>query len=493
MDVHRGFLRQCEQERLHLSGAIQGFGALVVCDAGGVVSHVSANLGGLFGDDPVGLPGGPLPERLAAVVEELGAEAGSRLCCENAVEGPAGELDLVASRAEDGGMVIELMPALDSPAAPAGREPHPEIRDDGELERRRDALVERVASVTGFDRVLYYRFLEEGDGEVVAETCRPGVAGSYLGLRFPASDVPRVARALYLRNPWRAIPDAAAEPVPLVGRDAEPPDLSYSDLRSVSPVHRVYMANMGVAASLSLPLPIGGDLTALVACHHHSPRRLPVGLLRHVAGLVADFNLARKELRSRQRLHLLDGLGRKLGELGQLISRHGDIEAAWPDVAPWLMTELEADGAVLVMDGRVHRHGLTPESDVLAALERHLADRHDELVLATDHLARLGADMPLSQVAGVLALRLGNGGALGGVRLYLSRGEVVQEVAWGGNPDKPVEHHDGRLGIAPRRSFEKWVEKRLGYSRPWPREARLKLLKLRDFLLKTTNHHGNSP
>ncbi len=152
------------------------------------------------------------------------------------------------------------------------------------------AIATEVRDVTGFDRVMVYRFDPDGSGAVIAEARGPGI-DSFLGLHFPASDIPRQVRLLYLANWIRNIPDARYAPAvivpPLNPLTGQPLDLSQSVLRSVSPVHRQYLANMGVVASISLSLILRGQLWGLIACHHNAPRYLPHSL-REVCELFAE-------------------------------------------------------------------------------------------------------------------------------------------------------------------------------------------------------------
>ena len=487
--MDKRYLEQCEREPLHLSGAIQPHGALLVLDASGRVSHVSANIEAFLAQPPEALLGAHPPVALAACVatlhSELTAPTGSRRICPAAVETAHGVFDVVATRDEHDGIALELSAHL---PGPAGGVPDPERfssapASEGELVARRQTLVEDIATLTGFQRVVYCRFCEDDDGEVVAEARRDEVYGSYLGLRFPASDIPLIARNLYRKNPWRLIPDATVEPVPLLGRDGSVPDLTWIDLRSVSPVHRVYMGNMGVRASLSLPVVANGTLKALVTAHHSAPRVLPPGLLQRAAALVRAHALAAGMYQAEQRMRLLDSLALRFTQARAILHRHGVLGGAWPELGAWLQGAFEVDGAVLCTDGAGTplATGLALSGEALARVEAHFAARPDELIWLSPSLTREIPGFPVSEVAGVLALRV-RPGTHAGLRIYLTRGEQVHEVAWGGNPHKPVERHDGVFGIAPRHSFEKWVEKRLGYCRPWRSEWRLLAFKLRELL-----------
>ncbi len=479
--MDRSFLAACEREPLQFSGAILAHGTLLVIAPDGRVSHVAANVAEWLDTPAEALLGLPAPENLAAALLMLSPKAGSRLALEAALHAPLGLLDLVASRNEHGAVAVELT-RHHPDAQPSYPAPLPETpRDEAELAASRSELVRLIAEMTGFRRVMYYQFREEGDGEVIAEARLDEIYGSYLGLRFPASDIPQIARALYLKNPWHLIPDAASKPVPVLGREAAQPDLACSDLRSVSAVHRIYLTNMGVRASLSFPLIVGGTLTALIACHHDAPRQPSLAALELAHQLVRGHAIAVSAYQLRRRMQWLDGLGRHLDAARCLLQRHGDMLSAWPELGAWLLREFQADGVTLCL-GESHSSAGKPfEAGALTALDGWFRERQGEFVWASDNLSQQVPDYPLSEIAGALAVRV-KYGRTGDLRVYFCRLEHIHEVAWGGNPDKPVEHHDGALGIAPRRSFEKWVEKRLGYSRPWDKEARLLGFKLRELL-----------
>src|SRR5262249_753743 len=143
------------------------------------------------------------------------------------------------------------------------------IQDELRLDDYCRAASREVRALTGFDRVMVYRFDEEYNGEVIAEEKADGLE-PFLGLHYPASDIPAHARRLYELNWVRHIPDVGYSPSRLVPAHG-PTDLSFAVLRSVSPIHIEYLQNMGVAASLSISVLKGGRLWGLVACHHYSP------------------------------------------------------------------------------------------------------------------------------------------------------------------------------------------------------------------------------
>ena len=488
-----GFIDQCEQEQLHLSGAIQPHGALVVANLQGVVSHVSANIVELLG---VGahleqslveqslveqLLDQPLPAFLQEVYESaVLVEAGERYVGQGNIGDQ--EVDVVMSHNGEQ-LLFELYP-VDAHAdpMPVVGEAYPVPDSTPALQAQCQQLLDELLALSGFDRVLYYRFMPEGDGEVCAEARRAEVAGSYVGLRFPASDIPQIARQLYFKNPWRSIPNAGAEPVAIVGRTAASvPNLSWVDLRSVSPIHQEYMANMGVGAAISLPINQAGELAALISCHSATPRQLTVSQLQAMSKLSEAFNLRLRDYRTRRRLQVLDGMQRHFENAKNVLMRHGELASAWPELSGWLMDTFAADGVILQVEGDCYQAGEVLSAagiDVVIEAARFEASP----VWISDSLPADCIDMPLSEIAGVAVVSDLPLGQHHTVNLYLCRLEHLYEVTWGGNPDKPVDYRDGNSAIAPRRSFEAWVEQRVGFSRPWSASTRMYLLKLRTLL-----------
>ncbi|GAB4211384.1 MAG: hypothetical protein Fur007_01550 [Rhodoferax sp.] len=485
-----GFLAGCEAEALHRSGAIQPHGALIVSQ-GGHVTHVSQNLDQWIPDAGHFAVGHALPEPLHSMAAQMEPNAGSRKRWPESLNGVVQMLDVVATRAPDASLIWELWPSCAKVPGAADRSEGlvplsltgPPPGNASQLQTAREQLVHAVLQLSGFARVMYYLFREDGDGEVVAEARSGQAFGSYLGLRYPASDIPLVARELYLRNPWRLIPDANASSVGVLGQADEPPDLTHSDLRSVSPVHQVYLANMGVRASLSLPISVGGQLVALIAAHHLEPRQLPLDTLEALARCARAHSLALSVYQSGQRMRMVDGLDRRFEPMRQMLRTNNYWMDVWPHWGPWLMHEWSADGVTLCIGDLSVSLGVALETAALQHLDEWFCQRQGELVWPCDSLTRAVPGQPMTPVAGVLAIRVPLRDGLN-LRLYLCRSEYVHTVAWGGQPDKPQERLDGVLSIAPRRSFERWVEKRLGYCRGWNHEDRLLALRLRELLVR---------
>jgi two-component system, chemotaxis family, sensor kinase Cph1 len=476
-----GDISACDREPIHLSSAIQPHGALLALDDELRVVRASENAASwlslladpLASDRPLPLaevlaPGwGDLPTQLESWLD--GAE---RLVLA-AGPGPQGRrATALAQRLRDGGALLEFEAGnLDFHAA--GRL---QARVQADLEQLGqagdlDALCKLVAAqvrvLTGFNRVMVYRFTEEWDGVVVAED-GDGTLPSYLGLRFPASDIPRQARELYRLNRVRIIPDAdyGPQPVRMAGGlpELEPLDLSASVLRSVSPVHLEYMRNMGTAASMSVSILADGRLWGLISCHHATPRLVSLQV-RNACDFLAQVMALQVSARERtaeasRRVELAAVQAELLARMArerQFASGLALRPAAWLALAG-------AGGAAAVVDGDVTTAGLTPERTQILDLIDWL-NREDRSEVFCTHV--LGERFPAAQAyaevaSGVLAIRTSQ---LHPSYVLWFRPEVIQEVTWGGDPRKAVEADTGRL--TPRKSFDQWKEKVRGRATAW--------------------------
>jgi len=327
------------------------------------------------------------------------------------------------------------------------------------------ALTEQIMGLTGFNRVLLYRFDEAGNGTVLCEQ-NDSTLPSYLDLRFPASDIPRQARDLYLLNTVRIIPNASYSPSSLLGLDQRPMkalDLSLSILRSVSPVHLEYMRNMGTMSSMSVSIVCEGKLWGLVSAHHAEPRNVPY-LVRSACDLLT--RLVSTQLTSlatsaslNQMVHF-HAMQRRV--LTQMAAERYYL-ASMADQMGDLIQITNAQGAALVIDGRVNVHGDTPGSRDLKRLADWLDSRPDIEVFETHYLGgQIEWASEFSEAgSGLLAIRISHTR-----QSYLMwfRAEVVRTVKWAG---EPMQAQDKNQTLTPRKSFEIWSELVRGRSEPW--------------------------
>ncbi len=333
------------------------------------------------------------------------------------------------------------------------------------------AAARELRRLTGFDRALLYCFDEDGAGVVLAED-RNEELPSYLHLRFPASDIPQQARRLYALNRVRIIPDVDYTPSPLISaaNDEEaapvPLDLSGSILRSVSPIHRDYMRNMGTIASMSVSIVIDGRLWGLISLHHHTARHVPFRV-RAACDLLTQFYAAQLTAENHAerltRTAELRGVQRRL--LTHMASADRYLYSLTEDASD-LLELTAAQGAALVLGNECIRVGAAPQESDILKLTLWLDQRGERQLFQTATLSReFPQAEPWAGVAsGVLAISISNVH-----RSYLIwfRPELRETVEWAGEPAKGIRIAEGRVEIHPRKSFESWRETVSGKARPW--------------------------
>lgn len=499
-------LSNCERELIHLPGSVQPHGALLVLTPDGRrVVQITANARELLGiaveealDAPLERLGGDLPEGIRRrLADRVGTEPVPLRGTLQPGQDPPQGFEVLVHRNDAGAVFLELEPTdLEATAALARRLPARLARTvqalggAASLEELSEHVVAFYREVGGYDRVMVYRFDPDGHGEVVAEGKEEHLE-PYLGLHYPASDIPQRARELYLRNRVRVLVNVHYRPVPLVPR-LHPPtgeelDMSMSWLRSMSPLHLQYLKNMGVTATLVASLVREGELWGLVACHHYSPRRIPYAV-RAACDLVAEVAGARiAVLENFDRLRTEAQLRRLEGRLIQATTFHGDWRPALLDDPTGVLRMVGAAGAVLAFDGELHTMGEVPATPELRRIVEWVgASVRKGGVVATPALARElpGVAGVEATAAGLLAVPLSSANEC----LVWFRGEQVHQVRWAGNPNKPVLVGDDPRDLSPRRSFAVWTEQVQGTSRPWsPADlltARAVGASLRDMILQ---------
>jgi len=487
MNIEHNWQAHCEAEPLAYSSAIQPHGGLLYLDANRCVSHVSAQFDAYSPYPAASLLDHPLPKELADALapglDKLSAEPGSRSELVAVSLADESSVDIVITQGNKD-IIIEIVPhteSLISPAEYSVQMNTPQNSEQALLLHQEAATL--IQQLTGFNRVMIYAFRDDGDGDVLAEARDIEVYGSYLGLRFPGSDIPSIARTLYLKNPWRLIPDSQAQPVPLLSLQQSSPDLTWSDLRSVSPVHMAYLNNMGVRASLSLPIVVARELWGLIACHHAEPRSLSLQVLRSASRNARHYSLAIASWQAASRMRFMDSLTSRFKAMRMILLRHGSILTAAADMAPILLEQLNACGLAIRFGDDWVYVGEVPAFNVLEQMDDWFESDCSEVIYSSDNLTLTHPYVGLLPVAGALALKLRTRGG-DSVHLWLYRKELSSYVEWGGNPNKPVEYPDGEIDIAPRRSFEKWVDNRKGYSLGWQNEDRIVALHLRHLFME---------
>jgi two-component system, chemotaxis family, sensor kinase Cph1 len=455
-------ISQCDREPIHIPGSIQPHGLLLVFDERELTAIGGAGaLDDRFGIDWLG----------KSAIQLLGEVVATRLGQTERVSVSlghvcGGHLDAIGHRS-DGLWLVEMEPTdgvLEATKVLGW------IDEVGMAFERAAGLVElceRAAEsfrvLTGYDRVMIYRFLDDDSGVVIAEDVVPGLE-SYHNHHFPASDIPKQARALYLRNRVRVIPDVSYVPSSITPASLAHVDLSNVQIRSVSPIHLQYLKNMGVAASASISIIKDGILWGLVACHHMRPRT--IGAPKRQAAALIAAGLARQINAKEQAEDYRERLRVRADEdaIAARLASEVDPEELFRSASGDLRRMFEADAFAILHGDALHVDGACPDrSDI-----REIADWVRQQGPAPFHSASLSEDFAAAAeyrelASGLLAITLST--KVPTVLMWF-RAEERQVLEWAGNPHKAVTLRPGEQ-LSPRASFEAWTEIVRGRARPW--------------------------
>lgn len=471
-------LTNCDREPIHLLGGVQGYGCLIATSSDFMVNHVSANVETMLNirpDDAIGgrlidlLPAGTVHD-LRSKLQMLNVETTLSRLFDYDVLGD-GVLFDISVHALDQTYVFEFEPVHDADERDEMSLVQPlvaRVRRTKDLKSACDQAAMALQMMTGFDRVMVYQFNHDDTGEVIAERKQPDME-PFLGLRYPASDIPKQARALYLRSTLRLIADVDGEVSPILPQTnvrGVPMDLSLAVTRAVSPIHLEYLRNMGVSASMSVSIIKDGKLWGLFACHHNSPhyisfrRRTAIELFAQffsyelVQKIDLDARLNGQEIRKMQ-----DNLMIQLSGGTNLIN-------GFDAIADELAGLITNDGLAVFSDGRYAAMGVAPTEEEFTKLVRFLNTAPTGENFATSNLSAVypAVEDFSSNIAGVLAIPISRT-----PRDYIVffRQEIAKSVKWAGNPNKPVEVGPNGARLTPRKSFEAWSEMVRNTSANW--------------------------
>lgn len=462
-DLVSAQLGSCDLEPIHIPGSIQPYGVMLIADDHGIIVGYAGAAGDVLGQSLETVFG-----KSAATVDRELPDSGVRVVGGATLHGH--KCDAVAYRS-GGHLVVELTEKTDDTELDAAF--LSQMEELGATLERTSSLADLSGQaarifqqLTGYSRVMIYQFVDDNAGVVLGEAISDD-SSSFMNHHFPASDIPKQARALYVRNKVRVIADVHYTPAPVVSAssDLQSIDMSDSMLRSVSPVHIQYLKNMGVAASASMSIVKDGILWGLVACHHHAPRNLSLTTrlaCQATATAVARQVKAREESELyRERIRLRSQEDIVLGRLGaddsleDFFARSGDSIAAL----------LQADGFAAVQGDDLFCSGKCPDAIDVRAIAEHVRRPAAIKPFVTSSLKQqMPAAAEFSAIAsGLLAVTMST--EVPTILMWF-RAEQLQTVKWAGNPHKDVAHIPGEA-LSPRASFEAWSESVSSTSRDW--------------------------
>jgi light-regulated signal transduction histidine kinase (bacteriophytochrome)/CheY-like chemotaxis protein len=471
-------LSNCDREPIHIPGSVQPFGFLLALLSDFTVCVASDNAGDFLGMEVSALLGHPIDEVLSEAAVGAIRTRVDYLSAPDAVErmfgvelqpgGPPFDLAIHFSGAY---LVVEAEPSVLEPGVNSGeivRLMLGRIRKTRGLNELAQEAARQLKILTGFDRVMVYRFHPDGSGEVIAEVAGAGLE-PFLGLHYPASDIPRQARILYQRNWLRIIADVDARPAVLAAtatHSAELLDLSMSVLRSVSPIHIEYLRNMGVGASMSVSILRDGKLWGLFACHHYSPRhisfekRTASELFGQMFSWILEGRERESDIEYETRAH------RMQERLMETAAMHAHSKRAIIDFIGDYRKMIACDGIAVWSEDEITLDGATPTESEVQQLIGFINRTSPGRICASAEIAKVYAagESFRDRAAGFLAIPISR---VPRDCLIFFRREVLRSVNWAGDPNK--SYQEGPLGarLTPRKSFELWQETVAGQSKPW--------------------------
>ncbi len=502
-------LTNCDQEPIHIPGFIQQSGVLMVLNEPELqIVQISDNVNRYYKSAfPESLLGASanvlfkganfnlLKESLShknirnnpTFLFEIAADSGN----------PEFPLNIIAHRM-NGVLVIEMEAAI-TPSQKNGKDLIYTIKDalyrikaSQDIEQFWQNVIQEIKVLTGFDRVMVYEFEQRGSGSVISEI-KEDYLESYLGLHYPASDIPNQARELYIKNKLRVIPDINYQPAKMLtllsAETDQPLDMTYSLLRGVSPIHVQYLQNMGVSATMTLSILKGDFLCGMIACHHYATKHIPYDI-RTCCMILGQFinleYLVRMEEKEYQyQLKLLEMESRFVEFMSQSESIAEGLMNFSPNLGDFINAEgaIMYEGSVIYTEDSIKMVGLTPPPKQIYDLICWLKSENKNPVYCTDELAKVyppALDYK-HLAAGLLAITL----SVEPPNYVLwFRPEVIQTINWAGDPSKSNLYREEQTPLTPRASFEQWKETIQLKSLPWSPHEQLAAAKLREVILR---------
>lgn len=500
-------LTNCDKEPIHIPGKVQPHGFLVsVSSADLTITYISQNTGRFTGMNAKDLLGKHINELSVAINAAAPAEQLSQLLSVGThnksfesinpyhieINGEAWYIIINPSGDQ---LVLEFEPAESDLSLDVqkviGRSVT-EILSGRNLDTLLTNAASEVKKVIAYDRVMIYRFNEDGHGEVVAEVKNDDLE-PFFGLHYPATDIPRQARELYKINLTRIIADVNAEDAPIITyqEDGAPLDLTHSGLRAVSPIHVQYLKNMGVASSFSISLIAHGELWGLIACHNYSPRFINYKA-RDAAKLIGQLVSSALEYRQDEEdTEKLQQLTAAAGVVSENLKNYGNLQEALIAGKTTIKDITDAAGAAVIFDGSITTIGQTPTQEQISDIAIWLRANMSDAIYYTNRFPEIhtAARTYSDTASGIMACSLSKD--LSELVIWF-KPEQLTSISWAGKPDKPAElGADGLLHLSPRQSFEAWTEIVKHTSARWANEEVSAVVKVREEIIYAINRKAN--
>ncbi|MEA5537393.1 ATP-binding protein [Crocosphaera sp. XPORK-15E] len=474
-------LTNCDKETIHILGKVQPHGILLCLEEPTlIIQQVSENTKYVWNIEPQLLLGNPLTDFLS------GSDIDFLIHCLNHkniehynpfyLTYNQKKYQGIVHRTHQG-LILEIEPTQ------VEKETYPfsfcqllkasllEIQESSSFEELTQLIVKEVRCITGYDRVMIYQFQEDDHGVIIAEDKNPELE-AFLGLHYPASDIPKQARELYYKHWLRLIVDVQAESVNIIPHfhplDNQPLDLSDAVLRSVSNIHIEYLQNMGVAATLGISLINEKRLWGLIVCHHYQPKWVDHET-RNACELLGQFMSLEIFKHEQAELNVYK---KKVNDFKFTIQKKSTIDVNSDQIIidnnqQKLLDLFQANGIAIAFSEQLNLYGETPPKEWIEKLLNWLKEHHQDEIFSSHCLQKIypPAVDYVSQASGLLGISI----FVNEVSYHILwfRPEIIQTVNWGGDPNKPVTIDDDGVKLSPRKSFELWKETVRGQSLPW--------------------------
>ena len=462
-------LSNCDREPVHIPGRIQSFGSLIGFDLQtNELRYFSDNLKSQFPDLPEFSLGDSFEDLFANREITNAIRGGLGLPSIGTQRDRIGVFEIGATQADislftaNGNGIVELEPYSSSQSgkqAPVAvvKSMISALKTGSGVEALLDSAVKALRKLTGFDRVMGYQFLQNGDGEITVEAKGNGIE-PFLGLRYPASDIPQQVRALMLRSEFRLIETIDDPHTMIVSAAGSPPlDLTLSQLRGVSPIHVEYLQNMGVVATMNTSIVVRGELWGLFAFHHYRRKRVAPES-RSICELFSQ--LISMQIQQEIEKATFDRRSRAQSSMMQLESDSHSVEEVFTLTASELMEIVKCSGIALVDGILITTAGQTPPDDSI----KNIIDLMTVEFVALNELSATAIPNPesLGVTAGALAIRLAED-----ANIIFFRNEIEKEIRWAGETEKNITYGPNGPRLTPRGSFAEYLESVSGCCEPW--------------------------
>lgn len=483
----------CSREQIHIPGHVQPHGYLIILDSVGIVKYCSANFNELARQE-LGIE--ILGRYITSISAVLGKSADDKFIeyiinlswqgkefkphnpyvvnikghAYNMILSLSGEYYILDFEPEASDLYTDPQNTVGAALS--------QMLAAKELQTILENTVIEIRRVINYDRIMIYKFHDDGHGEVIAEDKQPGLE-TWLGLHYPASDIPQQARELYKKNYTRLIANVDDVPVPILAMSNIPADLTNSSIRAVSPVHITYLKNMGVQSSFSVSIIVDNELWGLIACHNYSPRFINFRQ-RETAKLIGQVLSSGVGLRNQEKIHQ-DNLTLQsvVMEAARSLLKNNKIPDVISDCGQGIIAACKASGIALYFEGALYSFGEVPDDQDMLSLVEELNGRNNGLIISQRLLEELPkVQLNSSKFAGLLACKLTED-----IKdcLLLFRKEVSLTVKWAGDPAKIIRFDsNGNQYISPRNSFDQWSQQVKGNSEKWSEIEIQTLLEIKD-------------